>query len=100
MKKAIENATIVPAYKSYGVLAHEKRPVYTVNWPVSEIYDRISLAIPAEYEIYETALGIPGIVINGEKYFLSDLLTNYGDKPVLEYIENNTYHRVFLHTVD
>ena len=101
MKKANENATIIPAYKSYGVLAHEKRPFYSVCAPASEIYDKINLAIPAEFEVFETVSGMPAVVINGQKYLVNEILTNYGEKPALVYVgDDNKSHRIMLHIAE
>ena len=35
-------------YKSYGVLAHEGHPVYSVHAPASDIFDRITVEVPDE----------------------------------------------------
>ena len=36
----------IKLYESWGVLAHEKQPVYTVNCPVSDAYNLVEVELP------------------------------------------------------
>lgn len=71
---------IVTIFKSYGVLAHEKQPVYTFGARASEIYDKIRVEVPA---CGVNQFGEPLIEIDGLTYSLSELLTNRGEKPAI-----------------
>ena len=54
-------------YKSYGVLAHEYQPVYTVDKPAAEIYDVVNIILPDGWQVAEGAFGDTLIVSpNGE----------------------------------
>lgn len=44
-------------YENYGVLAHEKKPVYSVGSPITEVYNELSLALPDGWEWCENAAG-------------------------------------------
>lgn len=70
-------------YKSYGVLAHEKNPFYSVGAPASDIYDVIDVAIP--YEVSFNAANEPLVDFGDMTYLLRDVLTNRGDAPVLSW---------------
>ena len=36
----------IKLYESWGVLAHEKQPVYTFNCPVSDAYNLVEVELP------------------------------------------------------
>lgn len=75
----------IKIYKSYGVLAHEKQPVYTVSNPASDIYDVITVGIPVK--TWENQYGEIGVTLDGEDYLLSDVITNRGDAPVMRWYD-------------
>lgn len=85
-------------FASYGVLAHEKHPLYTADAPAGEVYDEIVVNIP--YELWETQDFATGITIEGKDYLLNDVLTNFGDAPVLSW-RDTAYQkrRIHLETV-
>ena len=68
-------------YKSYGVLAHEYRPFYSVSAPASDIYDKINVDFP--FPLRETAYCGLIVTIDGTDYLLRDVLTNWGYEPAL-----------------
>lgn len=72
---------IVTIYKSYGVLGHEKQPVYTWGAGASEIYDAIRVELPQVVGVNQ--FDEPLIEIDGLTYALSEILTNRGDKPAI-----------------
>lgn len=79
-------------YKSYGVLGHEKEPVYTWGAPASEIYDIISAEIP---EITGTnEMGEPLVDLCGATYRINDVLSTRYDAPALRHYDGrNTHYR-------
>ena len=83
-------------YESYGVLAHEKTPVFSDEIPASEAYNVITVEIPAEYPLSENAAGETLIDIAGNTYLLSEVLKNKGDAPVLTWYDGRSYHTVPL----
>lgn len=61
-------------YANYGVLAHEKEPVYTRIPIVDELADELTVVIPDEYMPYETIYGDIAVIISGHKYLLCDAI--------------------------
>ena len=81
-------------YKSYGVLAHEKQPVYTVDLPASEIYDVVNVDLPEGWGTAEGAMGDQLICSpEGDTYLASEILTNWGDRPALVWYDNRQEKR-------
>ena len=74
---------IVNLYKSYGVLAHEKEPVYTYSNPASEIYDMVSVEIPETFKPCEAVNDNILVHVGGYDYLINEVLTNAGDAPAL-----------------
>lgn len=70
-------------YKSYGVLAHEGHPVYSVHAPASDIFDRITVEVSDELIAGETEAGELLLTLSGVDYPLDDTLTNAGDAPAI-----------------
>ena len=83
-------------YASYGVLAHEKRPVFTDTIPASDFYDVITVDIPDKYPISENIFGQTLIDIEGETYLLHEVLNNFGDDPCLSWYNEHEVRRVML----
>lgn len=84
-------------YASYGVLAHEKKPIFTIGGPASDIYDCWDLALPdgwkwAENEAGETLIISP----NNEIWLPREILTRYGDHVCLAWYDGNSSHRILL----
>lgn len=84
--------------KSYGVLAHEKKPFYSEN-PASEIYDTIEVEIPEE--LFEVAKNGMGETIIRPKemrnfYTLNEILTNWGEEPALVWYgsDRKKHHKI------
>jgi hypothetical protein len=84
----------VKIFKSYGVLAHEKQPVYTVNVPASDIYDQITVKLPCK--TWRNVMDDLGVTLDGEDFLLSDVLTNLGDEPALVWMDSTQTTR---HTI-
>lgn len=84
----------ITIYKSYGVLSHEKQPVYSYGSPASEIYDEITVELPGYIGVND--YGEPMVDIDGKRYLLSEVLRNYGDKPALLWYDGRRRHHIFL----
>ena len=70
-------------YASYGVLAHEGRPVFTVGNPASEIYDTYLATLPEGWKWAENAGGETLIESpDGEIYLANEIISNRGDNMV------------------
>ena len=85
-------------YKSYGVLAHEKQPFYSVSCPASDIHDEIQVEMPCP--VWRTVMGDAGVTLGGIDYLLADVLTNWGDDPALVWYEDDGKHHKLLQVVD
>lgn len=84
-------------YASYGVLAHEKRPVYTVEAPAGDICDELTVELPEGWELAENEAGAPLLTMpTGETYLARELLTNRGDAPALRWYGGHQHHIITL----
>lgn len=88
----------IKIYKSYNVLAHEKQPAYSVDTPASDIYDEIVVEIPVP--TWKNYMGEIGVTLDGVDYLLSQVLTNYGEKPVLRWSDGKKNHRITLKVIN
>lgn len=86
-------------YESFGVLAHEKQPVYSDIVPASEYYNIVTVDIPEKYPLSENSDGLALIDIDGKTYTLHDVLSNYGDSPCLTWHDGFYPHRVMLDVI-
>ena len=84
-------------YKSWGVLAHEKQPVYTFDVPASDIYDKISIEIPDGWSISENTVGQTLVDSpDGITYLGYEILTNWGDSPAFRWHDGHTDRHIIL----
>lgn len=84
-------------YKSYGVIAHEKQPVYTFDNPASEIYDEISVSIPAGWSIAENAAGETLVESpDGITYLGNKILSSWGDSPAFCWSDGDADRHIVL----
>lgn len=83
---------IISIYKSYGVLAHEKEPVYTYGNPASEIYDVVSVEIPETFSPCEAVNDNILVHVGGYDYLINEVLTNAGDAPALRWSDGDKTH--------
>ena len=90
-------STTIKLYKSYGVLAHEKRPVYTISAPASDAYDEITVEVPVP--VWENTMGELCVTLGGVDYLMQDALTEWGEKPVLVYHDGEYSRRITLSEV-
>ena len=89
---------VVTIYKSYGVLAHEKQPFYSVSAPASNIYDEIKAEMP--WKVWKNASGEPCVTLGGVDYLVREILTNWGDDPALVWYEDDGKHHRLLKVVE
>lgn len=90
----------IEIYKSYGVLAHEKQPVYTFDRPASEIYDVISVRIPDGWSTAENAYGETIVESPEGIYYLGEeILGNWGDAPAFRWFDGHTDRHIILEVI-
>ena len=87
----------IKIYKSYGVLAHEKKPVYSLNTPASDIYDEITVDIP--FPIWHNYMDEIGVTIDGIDLLLGQVLTNWGDAPAIVWFDGKKRNHIILGVV-
>lgn len=78
----------VKLYKSYGVIAHEAHPVYTIGTPASDIYDIIEVTIPNGVTASKNKAG--EIIFEFEdapkqRFTARETLSNRGETPILRF---------------
>ena len=87
-------------YKSYGVLAHEKQPVYSFDRPASEIYDEISVIIPEGWSIEENGHGETIVDSpHGITYLGYEVLASWGDAPAFIWFDGRTDRHIILEVI-
>ena len=88
---------LIKACCSYGVLAHENRNYYSI-YPASSVYDNLTLIIPDDLVYGINQMDEPILLLDGTKYVLSDVLTNWGDDPALRWFDGRKEKRLILKT--
>ena len=78
----------VTIYAQYGVLGHEKHPVYAFDR--SAICDEVIVEIPKELIIGYTTYNDILLRLSRIVYRLSEVLTNAGDHPALRWYDPNS----------
>ena len=89
--------TTCKLYESYGMLAHEHRPIYSDMIPATDAYNVITVEMP--YPLSKNAMGETLIDLDGETYLLAEVLTNFGDAPCLKWYDGRNEHRKMLKVV-
>lgn len=84
----------IKLYKNYGLLAHEKEPVYTYFIPVSAAHDLVTVDIPQISGVNE--YDEPLVSLDGRDYPLYDVLATVDDALVLRWYDGQTYHAIPL----
>lgn len=85
-------------FKSYGVLAHEKQPFYSVSAPASDIFDQITVNLPCK--TWRNGMDEIGVTLDGEDFLLSQVLTNWGDAPAMVWLDRTqTKRHIILEVV-
>ena len=84
----------ITVFCSYNVLAHEKKPFYSVHAPASDISEKVAITIPDKVIDGMNEFDEPILKLDGMKYLLSEVLTNAGDAPVLRWYDGHTYKTI------
>lgn len=75
---------IMTLYASYGILGHEKHPIYTVDGPCSQIYDEIKVKMPFETSFGQFDDMLIDVNRNNRPYLMREVLkTDKNGKPIL-----------------
>lgn len=85
---------VIKLYKNFGVLAHEKDPVYTYFTPAAAAHDRLTVDIPQFSGMNE--YDEPLVTLDGMDYPLHDVLATVDDAPALRWYDGQTYHIIPL----
>lgn len=85
---------VIKLYKNFGVLAHEKEPVYTYFTPAAAAHDRVTVDIPQVSGMNE--YDEPLVSLDGRDYLLHDVLATVDDAPALRWYDGQTYHIIPL----
>lgn len=88
----------IELYESFGVLSHEKEPVYTQFAPASDVYNRVTVELP--YVTGETAAREPVLTLDGVDYPLRYVLSTWGGKPALRWHDGRHPRRIMLQAVE
>lgn len=93
----------IKAYKNYGVLTHEKTPVYTISNPVESavVYDRILISIPESFLVSENAAG--NILIDtpdGKTYLADEIIGQKNGEPMLAWYDGKNHSVVCNYEMD
>lgn len=81
-------------YESYGLIAHEKKPIYSDTIPATEHYNIVTVEMP--FPLSENAMGETLVEIDGQVYLLSEVLSNFGDAPCIIWYDGHNNRRVML----
>lgn len=84
-------------YAHYGVLAHEKQPVYSTAGKQGDLCDKLTVEIP--FPTWRNYMDEIGVTIDGRDYLLDTVLTNWGDKPAIVWNDGQGGHHVILQEV-
>lgn len=81
-------------YAHYGVLAHEKRPVYSPFSNPGDLCDELTVEIP--FPVWRNYMDEPGVTIGGKDFLLWEVLTNRGDDPALVWYDGEKTRHIIL----
>lgn len=88
----------VRGYANYGVLAHEKQIIFTAGRPHAQATtsDEVEITLPDGWSAEENKIG--GLMICGPAgdYLADEILSSWGDAPVLSWFDGESSHRVEL----
>lgn len=89
----------IRGYANYGVLAHEKKPVFTISntHAHTTVSEEIEITLPDKWGVGEDRLGRKLIITpDGEKYIADDIISSYGENPALNWYDGGKEHRIIL----
>ena len=77
---------MVEMYRNYGILGHEKSPVYSLS--PSEICDKVTVYIPNRFQPHWTIEGNVSLSLSGDRYLLTDVIqTDRNDAPYIAWYD-------------
>lgn len=98
----VEHMKTIEIYCNYGVLAAEKRNVYTfgAEHPHATCSDKMTVAIPEEWEIYQNQAGQTMVTAPwGWDYDINEVLTDIKGRAAFRALDKNmSYKTAFLFT--
>ena len=85
-------------YANYGVLSHEKQIIFTTDRPHAQakVSEEIEISLPDGWTTSENKMG--GLMICGSAgdYMADEILSSWGDNPVLSWYDGKNSHRIIL----
>jgi len=96
--KELLDMTKIKIYAYYGLLAHEKQPVYSPFATSDTPREEVTVEIP--FPVWHNAMNCPGVTIDGVDFLLSDVLTNHGDEPAIRWCDGHKTHYRLLKIVN
>lgn len=101
MDRAAHRQERITLCRSYGVLCAEKRPVYTVGRPASDVYDSADYLLPPGWRTTKNAAGeLLFCDPDGGTWLSGDILTTWGDAPALRWFDGQIHRRAILISAD
>lgn len=90
----------VKIYANYGVLGHDKSPVYRFGYPCSEFYDKYDVIIPDCFKVdLNEANDLLITLSSGDIYLARDLIHTINDSPAFVWFDGLNDHIVKLELV-
>lgn len=89
----------IKGYANYGVLSHEKQTIFTAGEKntYAKVSEEIEITLPDGWTGAENQAGMPLIISpDGETYKADEILSSYGDNPVLSWYDGAKGHRITL----
>ena len=84
-------------YATYGVIAHEYQPLFTLDAPAGNAYDVFDLTLPEGWSFAENGASETLIVSpDGTTYLPREILTNWGDEPAFVWFDGHSDRRIIL----
>lgn len=87
----------IEAYANYGVLAQEKRVIFTGGSPHchATLSDKIEIIVPDGFSVSENAFGETLInTPDGITYRIDEILSTHGNEPIMGWFDGKKEHRV------
>lgn len=89
--------TTFKGYANYGLLAHEYQTIFTADSPIADavVSDELEITLPEGFGQYKNCRDHTVITTpDGESYLAKDILSSYGNQPVLSWRDGQKGHRV------
>ena len=89
----------IKGYANYGVLAHEKQVIFTVETkhPHADVSEEVEMELPEGWKVAETESGVLLIESpEGETWPADKVIDSFADAPALSYFDGVKGHRITL----